>query len=381
MDTKSKSNSTIYKSLTITVMLFVVLLVISIVLLFLVINREDALKGADRAIRLSAQGGFDCEYAEAQKLFPFEEGVLKVLNDRVAYLTLSGNEVYSNTVNYQNPICSVNNDHAIVCDMDGYTFSMYTQDHQVFVLSTTEKIKAVSIASDGKCAIICDSEDAFGQVTIYDENGVFIASWISYDSGYPLAAVFNSDSSKVMVSAVNTDGATYESYIKVFSIVYEGSKYTASDYSMYIIPEDTIVSALCYCGEAMYAFSSSSIYTLSGESFAPLTLDIGSVNYEAVVGDNLFIIYSDGVDQMNKLAILDSSNQIVYNSPVGSVVNAYCYNDSYFALSIDRRIYVFDATGKVVADISVDEDVLRLGYIENDRLVVVSTGGVHSITY
>ena len=34
------------------------------------------------------------------------------------------------------------------------------------------------------------------------------------------------------------------------------------------------------------------------------------------------------------------------------VVNAYCYNDSYFALSIDRRIYVFDATGKVVADIS-----------------------------
>ncbi|HPJ81724.1 MAG TPA: hypothetical protein PL103_05850, partial [Saccharofermentans sp.] len=91
MDTKSKSNSTIYKSLTITVMLFVVLLVISIVLLFLVINREDALKGADRAIRLSAQGGFDCEYAEAQKLFPFEEGVLKVLNDRVAYLTLSGN--------------------------------------------------------------------------------------------------------------------------------------------------------------------------------------------------------------------------------------------------------------------------------------------------
>jgi hypothetical protein len=50
-------------------------------------------------------------------------------------------------------------------------------------------------------------------------------------------------------------------------------------------------------------------------------------------------------------------------------------------LSIDRRIYIFSKDGGIVSDISVDEDVLRIGFMGSNKLVVVSTGGVHTIDY
>jgi hypothetical protein len=52
-----------------------------------------------------------------------------------------------------------------------------------------------------------------------------------------------------------------------------------------------------------------------------------------------------------------------------------------YALSVDDRILVFNSNGDVVSDISVDEDIIRIGFTGNNRLVVVSTGGVHTVDY
>ena len=71
----------------------------------------------------------------------------------------------------------------------------------------------------------------------------------------------------------------------------------------------------------------------------------------------------------------------IYDSVVGNDVKAIAYNNSLYALSIDNRIFVFDTEGNIISDISVDEEVLRLGFIGNNKLVVVSTSGVHTIDY
>ena len=74
---------------------------------------------------------------------------------------------------------------------------------------------------------------------------------------------------------------------------------------------------------------------------------------------------------MNKLDIIDTSGQVVYSSAVGSDLNAVASNGDRYALSIDRRIYVFNRNGNVIADISVDEEVLRMGFIANNKLIVI----------
>ena len=88
MKERAVSQDTIRKGLTIAVTIFGALLIVSIVMIFVVSKKIDSMTGADAQIKLSAQGGFTCEYSEAQKLFPFGDGVVKVTSDRIAYLTL-----------------------------------------------------------------------------------------------------------------------------------------------------------------------------------------------------------------------------------------------------------------------------------------------------
>jgi hypothetical protein len=84
---------------------------------------------------------------------------------------------------------------------------------------------------------------------------------------------------------------------------------------------------------------------------------------------------------MNKLIVFDKSQQIIYDSDIGSNVNSVCNNKSYYAISVDKRIFVYNQSGSVIADISVDEDILRMNFISGNELCVVSTGGVHTIDY
>ena len=93
----SISQSMIRKGLTITVTIFAALLLISIVLIFVVSKKIDSISGADAQIKLSAQGGFSCEYSEAQKLYPYADGIIKITSERIAYLNLSGSEIFGRT--------------------------------------------------------------------------------------------------------------------------------------------------------------------------------------------------------------------------------------------------------------------------------------------
>ena len=363
---------------------FTLILAVSIVFLVLVFKKEDALKGADQAIRLSAQGGFNCEYAEAQKLYAFGEGVLKVTEDRIAYLTLSGNEVFSTVVSYRNPQCHNTVDTAIVFDLDGFSFTMLNTEGVEFTQPTDNKIKSVVISDSGNlCAVITESSDngAYGDVHIYDNQGNRIAYFTSSDSGYPIGGVFSRDESFFALTTLNTMGAVPAPYIRMFALSTTGAGTTVSDYGVYTTSNNDIFGSLVYAGNRLYTFSANKIYTIENDTLVTLGTEYGVINQVTAVDDVVFVVYADGVDQMNKLDIIDTSGQVVYSSAVGSDLNAVASNGDRYALSIDRRIYVFNRNGNVIADISVDEEVLRMGFIANNKLIVISTGGVHTIDY
>lgn len=372
---------TIKRKLLFTMGICLAIIVVGIVVLVLVTNKQSALEGADSNVRLSNQTGFSCEFAEAQKLYPFCDGVLKVTNDRIAYLTISGNEAYSYSVSYSNPFCIVNNDFSLVIDLDGYSLSVYNKEGQIFSKSTTEKIKAGSISSDGFISIILDSQEAYGQVNIFDNKGGFIANWISQDSGYPLASEFSSDSSKLAITSVNTNGAVVEPFVKVLDIKLDKNKYVASDYAVFKMNGESIVSSIVYSDSRFLTFSSNAAFAINDNELSSLDFKFESYDYVFNVNGKLFIIYSDGVGQVNNLAIVRSDNSIIYDSMLGNNINSFSAGKDKCVISVDRRVFIFKDNGDVVSDISVDEDVIRVGFIGNDKIVVVSTSGVHTFSY
>ena len=366
------------KSLTIVICVLAGILVVSLVLIFVVSQRLNSLTGADKQIKLSGQSGFSCEYSEAQKLYPFSEGVLKVTGERISYLTISGNDIYTSSISYQNPQCVAFGDYAVVFDLDGYAFTLVDKEKVLYGKPTENKIKSVSVSSNGTVAIITDSPTSYGILLLYDVNGTALSQWSSYNSGYPIACTFNDDSTLLAVSTLNTNGAVVVPYVRVFTLT-SGDKGTeVADNAIYTTEDNVMFSSIFFLGEKIYCFTSNSIYQIQGTEISKLNFDFSAINFVTKVGDKLYIVYSDGVSQLNKLAIIDGGNAVLYNSDIGSDVNAVCTNGDLYAISIDKRIFIYKGS-TLIEDISVDEDVLRMNFISGDKLCVVSSGGVHTV--
>jgi len=376
----SLSQTVIRRGLTIAVMIFATLLIVSIALIIVVSKKIDSMSGADAQIKLSAQGGFTCEYSEAQKLYPYGDGVIKVTSERIAYLNLSGSEIFSQTISYQNPQCVTFGDYVAVFDRDGYSFTILDQSGVWYSKPTTNPIKSVQMSDNGFTAVISGSSDSFGEVSLYDKNGNQIAVWTSYNSGFPVCCAFNSDSTRLAVSTINTSGAVIVPLIRVFSINKTVKGYEVEDDAVFTTDDSVIFASICYVGNKLCCFTSNALYEVKDGILTQMNFDFSAIGYVKKIGNNLFVTYSDGISQLNKLAIINSSDSVIYNSNIGSNIICVAQGNGYYAINVDRRVFVYNSSGVITNDYSVDEDIIRMNFLSGNKLCVVSTGGVHTIT-
>ena len=379
MKERAVSQDTIRKGLTIAVTIFGALLIVSIVMIFVVSKKIDSMTGADAQIKLSAQGGFTCEYSEAQKLFPFGDGVVKVTSDRIAYLTLSGTEVFSQTVSYQNPQCVTFGNYVAVFDRDGYNFTVLDQYGIWYSKPTSNPVKSVQMSPDGFIAVICGSDESYGDVGLYDKEGNELAVWTSYNSGFPICCAFNANSSLLAVSTINTSGAVIVPYVRVFAINKTDKGYEVTDHAVYTTDDNVIFASICYVGDKLCCFTSNALYEVRDNTLSQMNFDFSAIGYVKKVGNNLFITYADGISQLNKLAVITQNDSVIYNYSIGSNIVCVAQTEKLYAISVDRRVFIYNTSGVITADYSVDEDIIRMNFISGDKLCVVSTGGVHTI--
>ena len=375
----SVSQAAIRKALTVAIMIFALLLIISIALIFVVSKKIESLAGADAQIKLSAQGGFSCEYSEAQKLYPYGDGCIKVTSERIAYLNLTGNEIFSQMVSYQNPQCVIFGDIVTVFDRDGYSFTVLDKDGFWYTKPMTNPIKSVQMSEAGFIAVITGGEDSYGDVTLFDRTGNQLAVWTSYNSGFPICCAFNGDSTLLAVSTINTSGAVIVPYVRVFSIVRSDKGYEVFDNAVYTTEDSVIFASLCYVGNKLCCFTTNSLYEVKDNNLARMNYDFSAISYVKNINGNLFVTYSDGINQLNKLAVIDSRDAILYNSHIGTNIICVAQNKTNYAISVDRRVFIFTSTGVIINDYSVDEDIIRMNFISGNKLCVVSTSGVHTI--
>ena len=376
---KTYSQDAIRKGLTIAVTIFAVLLIVSIALIFVVSKKIESMAGADAQIKLSAQGGFTCEYSEAQKLYPYGDGVIKVTSERIAYLNLSGSEIFSQTISYQNPQCVTFGDYVAVFDRDGYNFTVLDQNGVWFSKPTANPVKSVQMSDDGFIAVICGSSESFGDVGVYDKSGNEIATWTSYNSGFPICCAFNADSTLLAVSTINTSGAVIVPFVRVFSINHTNKGYEVSDYAVYTTEDNVMFASICYVGQKLCCFTSNALYEVKDDTLSQMNYDFSAIGFVKNVNGNLFVTYADGISQLNKLAVINSHDTIIYNSNIGSTIVCVAQNDNLYAISVDKRVFIYNTSGVIINDFSVDEDIIRMNFISGNKLCVVSTGGVHTI--
>lgn len=364
------------------VALCIILAVVTIVLVYMIRNHMEAKDGAKEQLRLSAIAGFDCEYSEAQQLYPFQSGLLKVSNKRVAYLSISGNEIYSVDLETTSPICIQNGPYAMVADTEGFLCALFSEEGMVYKTHMTGKIGNVALAPSGLSAVIIDDADSFGSVYIMEKDSTFLAKWSSYESGYPLSLAFSPDESTLSVSLVDTDGSQMIPHMKQFSIPKDRTTARPSEYAYYTPISSDIMPILAYLSNDKVAIAGISDVAIAGNGECnAVTPGFPCVSSMMSFDGGYAVVYSDGIDQPFRLASYNSNGSKIGEVDLGNDVLNFDVSGSMALFAVDEKILLIDlSSARVTSSLGIDEPVLRISFFGTKNVCVVTSAGVREIT-
>lgn len=355
---------------------------VTIILVYMMRNHIAAKDGAKEQLRLSAIAGFDCEYSEAQQLYPFQSGLLKVSNKRVAYLSISGNEIYSVDLETASPVCIQNGPYAMVADTEGFLCALFSEEGMVYKTHMTGKIGNVALAPSGLSAVIIDDADSFGSVYIMEKDSTFLAKWSSHESGYPLSLAFSPDESTLSVSLVDTDGSQMIPHMKQFSIPKDRTTARPSEYAFYTPISSDIMPILAYMSNEKVAIAGISDVAIAGNGECnAVTPGFPCVSSMLSFDGGYAVVYSDGIDQPFRIASFNSNGGKIGEVDLGNDVLNFDVSGTMALFAVDESIYLIDlSSAKVTSSISIDEPVLRIAFFGTKNVCVVTSAGVREIT-
>lgn len=203
----------------ITLVCLAVILMIASVVLALRFPKEDGWASTSEPdINNPTKTGFACDTIEAQKLYPFANGLVKVNKDRVSFLDLKGNEIFGEVIDMDAPFCTISSKRAFIGDSNGFQYIVIDSSKVLYKSTIKGTIDYASINEDGYVAIVADEPGVKGVVKILNPEGDGLFTWQSAESGYILSSKINPTSNRVDISLSNTDGARVSPILKSFGI-------------------------------------------------------------------------------------------------------------------------------------------------------------------
>ncbi len=376
-----KKRSASRRSLLPYLIFFLLLLIASsVVLAYLIRNHLKASEGIESVTLLSSKSGFTCDYSETQKIYPFADGVLKVTASRVSYLSVSGKEIYGQDVEMDNPFCVVSDGYAIVADTGGYFCALFNESGLVYQQQMTGAINFATVSTDGVVALIIERADTKGSVYLLSASGEFLAQWYSVESGYPVSASFSPNHELLNIALADTDGSVMQSRLKQLLLPDETHS-GISEYSLYSPTVSALLPSISYIGNDITVLAGiSDVLCLKDGQITTLSPTYTNIYSVLSTDSGVAVFYSDGVSQEIKMEIVDSSMTRGESTVIGNRFVTAAQGYEMIAVCCDQSIMIIDAdTNERLKTITVDDEVLRMGFLDKNSIVVVSENGVHKI--
>ncbi len=359
----------------------IVLIAASGFLVYLIRNHVAASVGIDSTTRLSAQSGFSCEYSEAQKLYPFSDGILKVTATRVAYLSMSGTEVYGVDIKMDKPFCVINGTRALVADSGGYFCILLDAKGEIYQKQMTGAISFGALSKNGLVGLIMEQTDTKGAVYLLDATGEFLAQWNSVESGYPVSISFSPNQKAVDIALVDTDGSSMQPRLKQIGLPSGTEDKKPKDLSLYTPDVSSILSSISYLGNDRTILAGiSDLLCFSGDKIQSIST-YGQIFSVISVGDGIVVIFTDGLGQEARMEYIGSDfvrgNSVVLGN---SFIDAQVEGGKVI-IAVDDKILLMDAaTLKTEKTVTVDQEILKIGFNSDGTIVVVTADSVRNLT-
>lgn len=383
---RNKRNSTVKSDrnplLPWIVFVSLLLIITACVLVVLIKNHISASKGSEYSLGFNSLAGFDCDYSEAQRLYPFQDGLMKVTATRASYISLSGTEIYSADFSMENPICQISKDYVFVFDQDGYSCALFDQKGAVYQKHLTGKIGFATISNRGNAAVIMEQKDTNGAVIIMNAAGDQIAQWNSVESGYPVSLVFSDKGNILSISLVDVDGSQMQPNLKQIYIPDDSVSKAPYDLSFFSPDESIIMPAIAYLSEDKLVWAGKSqLFMLSDGTLTEMSPQFANIISVFSAGNGSGVFYSDGIGQ--EICYEFVSESFTRGNPIvlGNQLKAYSAMGNYLLVAVDDKLILIDVKkGEIEKTLSIDEEIIRLRLTEKGKAVLVTSSGVRAIS-
>lgn len=203
--------------------------------------------------------------SEATKYESYAGNILRYNNDGAFYLDASGNLIWNQAFEMQEPAVDICGNYAAVADLRGTQIYIMDTAGTQGEVSTVKPIQAVCVARQGTIAVLTQ-ENGTSYLELYNKSGENLASGQIHitNSGYPLDIALSGDATKLAVSVLDISKGKAQTTVSFYNFASVGQNEIDNMVGTYSYP-DTIIPQINFISDnGMLAFGDNRIILFEG---------------------------------------------------------------------------------------------------------------------
>lgn len=319
----------------------------------------------------------------------YEEMAGKILRyspDSISLVSGSLETVWSETCAMQNPVADVNEDKAVVADVDGNTIAIFDREGLTGTVTTSYTIVKATISSSGLVAAILDGGDETW-INFYGSDGSLIAENQTKleDPGYPMDVAISDDGTIMMVAYQFVDGGETTSYVAFYNFGDVGQNEDDRIVSGYTY-DGVVVPQVEYLGENQSVALRDDGFTLYDGKQIPKEGKTVKVEKEIVstfFDDEMIglVFKNDKKDKLYTMEVYSASGKLKFKEDFNIPYTEIEISDGNILMYNSSQMCVMNSRGVVKYSGTVDgtiHDFFKLGW---NRYLLVLENGVNVIKF
>ncbi len=203
---------------------------------------------------------------EASEYQSFQGNVLQYTNDGAVYTDLSGNVIWNQTYEMEQPCITMCESYLAIYEQGSNRIYIMDTTGQQGTISTVVPVQRVSVASQGTVAVLME-DSGTSYLHIYNKEGKQLAAGELHieNSGYPLDISLSFDAQKLAVSMLEIGEGIVESTIVFYNYGTVGQNEIDNIVASYTYSEMLVPSIRFVSNEKLIAFGDSKVIIYEGK--------------------------------------------------------------------------------------------------------------------
>lgn len=253
----------------------------------------------------------------ASKFTEFQGKLLKCTNDGAVYTDLSGNLIWNQTYEMDQPVVQMRGNYVVIYELNGTQVYILDTVNLQGSISTSMPVQKVSIAAQGTVAILMENKGT-SYLQLYDKTGHQLTSGELHvqNSGYPLDLALSENGEKLAVSMLDINDGAVKTVIAFYNFGTVGQNAIDKIVSSYTYTNTVIPQIRYLKNDTMVAFGDDRVILFTGaqkpaeEKSIELKDEVKSIFYDE---GHFGLIYDAADGKNNRLEYYDISGKQIMN--------------------------------------------------------------------